>query len=685
MKNKNIFLKIYIVFVIILAISIIVLYVLGKKERIGYLSDFEINVDKTLEINGLDLEETKKLFIIEDKLDETSINNFLFTNISIINYSYNFRIKYYNKVFRNSDIYGVYPNINQILENNNYIKKIEMNENGGPFGNLISSKVIDAEKIDNITYILKLKPMLLTYSIFIIFLTIYIKIRNIFNLKNIFHTDRDVIITIILIGFILFLFHFWLGFPGYFYNPDNIVILKQSILKDYSNWHPVIIAVILNLLYKIFGQHTFYLTLINLICLYSGLSLIIIALYLKYKNPQVLLLFCIAFISDMFFTTLTQLKDITCSMFIWLSISLIFFMILVPIKNIILNIIIRLIILVSLLLALLWRHNAIVTIYPIILFLIFLLVCKFNLKSKLKNVFLFISISFIAAILMVFIVKINPYIWIKSNDGYYYKDINYDDLYSKYGYVIDYEIWMDINDRFARNAPNNIFAMQISACAAANNDDSLIPSDWYEKGKDFEDLKKLYNSTSLFGDVFVFSHFPQRIFKPGYLENINKVWIKYILKYPKSYISHILKFANSVILSKNVWIIGSYHTYYIPKNLEELNFKNYNIEPNSVKISIYNFLHTFSIRLYNLFNIFISILIFFTSLFLIIKLRSFNKLLMYSFFVSFSSFATIIIVIIFTSLNDSRFLFPIVVMNFSLLVSFISYIYDIGLIKKYFI
>ncbi|PLV64315.1 hypothetical protein [Brachyspira pilosicoli] len=168
MKNKNIFLKIYIVFVIILAISIIVLYVLGKKERIGYLSDFEINVDKTLEINGLDSEETKKLFIIEDKLDETSINNFLFTNISITNYSYNFRIKYYNKVFRNSDIYGVYLNINQILENNNYIKKIEMNENGGPFGNLISSKVIDAEKIDSIDYVLKFKFTFTSILIFII-------------------------------------------------------------------------------------------------------------------------------------------------------------------------------------------------------------------------------------------------------------------------------------------------------------------------------------------------------------------------------------------------------------------------------------------------------------------------------------------------------------------------------------
>ncbi|AGA66727.1 hypothetical protein BPP43_07575 [Brachyspira pilosicoli P43/6/78] len=64
MKNKNIFLKIYIVFVIILAISIIVLYVLGKKERIGYLSDFEINVDKTLEINGLDLERKLKNYLL---------------------------------------------------------------------------------------------------------------------------------------------------------------------------------------------------------------------------------------------------------------------------------------------------------------------------------------------------------------------------------------------------------------------------------------------------------------------------------------------------------------------------------------------------------------------------------------------------------------------------------------------
>ena len=48
MKNKNLFFKIYIAFVVIFAVSIIVLSFLGKKERVGYLSDFKLNIDKTL-------------------------------------------------------------------------------------------------------------------------------------------------------------------------------------------------------------------------------------------------------------------------------------------------------------------------------------------------------------------------------------------------------------------------------------------------------------------------------------------------------------------------------------------------------------------------------------------------------------------------------------------------------------
>lgn len=53
MKNKNLFFKIYIAFVVIFAVSIIVLSFLGNKERIGYLSEFKINITETLELNNL--------------------------------------------------------------------------------------------------------------------------------------------------------------------------------------------------------------------------------------------------------------------------------------------------------------------------------------------------------------------------------------------------------------------------------------------------------------------------------------------------------------------------------------------------------------------------------------------------------------------------------------------------------
>lgn len=116
---------------ILLFITLIALQILGSKERIGYLSDFELNENK----------------------------------------SYNFRIRYYDKIFKNSDIYKVYPNLENLPE---YIKEIKMNEEGGPFGKLISSKILlEEEKID-INYILKLKIEFILYSIIVISLLLTI-------------------------------------------------------------------------------------------------------------------------------------------------------------------------------------------------------------------------------------------------------------------------------------------------------------------------------------------------------------------------------------------------------------------------------------------------------------------------------------------------------------------------------
>ena len=148
MKSKKI-LILLISFIIIFIVAVITLSVLGNKTRIGYLTKFTLNIDDTLQLNNLDVKNTRELFSIDDKTDEEQLKNFIFTNEVINEYAYNFRISYYSKVFRNSDLYGVYPNINKILEENTFIKEIKMNNNGGPFGNLMSTKIMNYdEKID---------------------------------------------------------------------------------------------------------------------------------------------------------------------------------------------------------------------------------------------------------------------------------------------------------------------------------------------------------------------------------------------------------------------------------------------------------------------------------------------------------------------------------------------------------
>ena len=95
-KNKNLFLKIYIPFVIITIITLIVLQILGSKNRIGYLADFNLNIERML--NLYDLEN------INNELDEEGLKNFILNNENITNYIYHFRIRYYDKTFRNNDI-----------------------------------------------------------------------------------------------------------------------------------------------------------------------------------------------------------------------------------------------------------------------------------------------------------------------------------------------------------------------------------------------------------------------------------------------------------------------------------------------------------------------------------------------------------------------------------------------------
>ena len=194
-KNKKLFLKIYIPFVILTIIALIVLQNLGSKKRIGYLADFHLNIERTLELNNL--EDIKKDFSINGELDEEGIKNYLLTNENITNYVHHFRIRYYDKTFRNNDIYGVYPDLSNLPD---YMKNAEMEENGSPYGNFISDKkTIEEDRIDNINYVLKIKKSTIITLVMLLSTIIFIYLILLLFINYFININQAIMLPIFLI------------------------------------------------------------------------------------------------------------------------------------------------------------------------------------------------------------------------------------------------------------------------------------------------------------------------------------------------------------------------------------------------------------------------------------------------------------------------------------------------------
>ena len=88
--------------------------------------------------------------------------------------TYHFRINYYDKIFRNSDIYNVYLDTQRTINDNSFIKNIKMEKDGSPFGTLTTTKAINTKKIDNIKYTLKIKDIVYLYMIMIYLFSIFL-------------------------------------------------------------------------------------------------------------------------------------------------------------------------------------------------------------------------------------------------------------------------------------------------------------------------------------------------------------------------------------------------------------------------------------------------------------------------------------------------------------------------------
>ena len=657
-KNKKLFLKIYILFVIIISIALIVLQILGSKKRVGYLTDFNLNIERML--NLYDLENIIEDFTVDGKLDEENIKNYLLTNENITNYIYHFRIRYYDKTFRNNDIYGVYPDLSNLPD---YMKNAEMEEGGSPYGNFISDKKeVNEEKIDNINYTLRIKPKIpiLLYFILVLILIIYFDNEiykiDIFKKYDNFFTEKRFIILIIISNLILFIFQFWLCFPGYYNYPDGHYIFKEAITNQYTNWHPVIIGLTLHILFNIFGYHTFYIFFINLFLWYGGLTLITISLYLKFKNRVSILLLLISFIGNIFFMNINHLKDTTSSLFVWFAYSIIFFQLLNGNKNLISKIILNIICFLSLILGLLWRHNMIATIYPIFIFYSFMIVKKINIKNiKIKILSFVLSMGIFAATLIL-IVKLFPLIFIEKTHN---------------------------------NATNHIFYLQIAGIAVLSEDSSVIPNDMYKDNINFEEVVKLYQESPHIGDYYI------KLFK--YKDNLISIWISAIIKHPISYLKHIFNYSIDFLAIKSYSYHSIYKSWILNPNVVQAKNKpfdfeknenyfwlNRGIEFNKLKFSIYSFIYNCSICFEIYIYAFLSLILFIFSIVLNIKYRLKIDLLVFLFSTASSSIATILILILFTPFPDYRYMYPVIPISILSLISFITFIYDRGGFKKFF-
>ena len=227
--NINKLLKIYLILLLIIVIVIVTFYLLGNKERIGYFNVSE-NINKTLEINNLS-------YIRNHITNDNDLVSFVNTNSSINKYVYSFKIHYYDRFFKNSDIYEVYINTNDAINNNKFITMFEIGEKGSPFGILISDKLINVDKIDNIKYNLKIKTnlilkviiinvvILLIYFLYISFNKIkctklkLIKIKK--YIHNIIYTTVFSIIIFIFVFIIMATIH-----PRYI--PFKVVVISDK-------------------------------------------------------------------------------------------------------------------------------------------------------------------------------------------------------------------------------------------------------------------------------------------------------------------------------------------------------------------------------------------------------------------------------------------------------------------------
>jgi len=460
--------------------------------------------------------------------------------------------------------------------------------------------------------------------------------------------DKIFISITILTSTMMFIFVFWLGFPGYFQTGD----IYNSLSVTTDHWHPVFIAKFIQFLYFLFGKHSFYLFALNILCFYVGFSFFIIGLYIRTKSVLVYAIFIVTIIGNIFFQNFVQYHSFTFPMLLWLGCSMVFFQILVPVNNTFLNFLIKLITFIIFFFALLWRHNSILSIYPLFIIFIYLLLKRFHMKDTFRYTLFFIFLMLISACFLVLIVNKHPYILSKN---------------------------------VSKTTANHVFLHQIAGIVVPENDENYIPQEWYEKNKNFRDVKEMYAKYPTTADPFNVGWEPynsNRPFLRGELFNLKRLWLKAIVKYPKNYLRHISRFYKEMWFQQPGWIFDAENIQVAPTHPWHISIAS-NFPKNERKITfsplqkiIYNYLYNHKFLLIHSLGVLTGFGIFLISGGLWIFFSAFrDDILLFAVGTSFSTCSTAVMLCVFTPYPDPRYMSPVVVLSLISFIGFAAFIY----------
>ena len=446
----------------------------------------------------------------------------------------------------------------------------------------------------------------------------------------------------------LFVFQFWLGFPGYHIIGDTY----NSIALAKNNAHPVFIAYVMQFLYFVFGKHLYYLFLFNLVPFYAGLLFLVWGFYLRFRSAFAILLLFPLFVGNIYFQNFIEYHSFALPMMLFCGYAMVLFMLLVPLAGVKAKIMWWAIGIVFFF-AILWRHNAIFSVYPVSLALVYMWLCNrgFETKAFVKK---YMQGVVACAVLCLCVVIIVP------------RALTVDAAYPA----------------------NHPFLHQMAAACVPADDSSCFKQEWYYPNKGWEDIKALYKKYPLNADPFnvFWGYDDERPIPYGKIDGLYSQWLKSILKHPVNFAQHELRFIEAMWIQEPGWIFDSktlqtkathpWHKQVVSGFPES----ERSIVLSPLKERIYTTLFNHKILFNHAWGVALSFVVMLLSFVLLITTRRggllTRQLLCFSFSVGFAGFFSALFIALFTPLNESRYMTPVLPLGILALVGFIAFVCD---------